>query len=337
MALLNVIIPNYQYGRYLYQCVESVLSQGIEDIRILIIDNASTDSSVEVAEHLRSQDHRVHLEARPVNLGFHASVNRGIDWAESDYFLLLCADDLIAPGSLRRALRILERNSQIVFVYGDEYTLCGSAELPTIALAGNDASYSSIDGRRFIESLSMPRKHVALASVVTRKSLQKKVGYFRSELRYTCDIEVLMRLACLGKVAKVDAAQLIKRQHGANISAEFWGDWRAELKAILDAYDLFFKHEGADLPDADRLELSVRRNIAHRAYWSAVSHRIRGLKSESVALFAFARSTYPRIGNMPPVSYWLRVDNAGQILAQKARELLLSRFPRKTTSTGGHH
>jgi glycosyltransferase involved in cell wall biosynthesis len=335
MALLDIIIPNYQYGRYLCQCVESALNEGIEDIRILIIDNASTDNSVEVAERLRSKDNRVHVEARSMNLGFHASVNRGIDWAESDYFLLLCADDLIAPGSLRRALRILERNSQIVFVYGDEYTLYGCAEVPTIALTGNDASYSSIDGRQFIESLSMPRKHVALASVVTRTSLQKQVGYFRSELRYTCDIEVLMRLACLGKVAKVDAAQLIKRQHGANISADFWGDWRAELKAILDAYDSFFKHEGADLPDAERLELSVRRNIAHRAYWSAVSHRIRGLNPKSAELFAFARSTYPRIGVLPPLSYWLRVDNAGQIFAQKACELLISKFPRRARSITG--
>jgi glycosyltransferase involved in cell wall biosynthesis len=335
MALLDVIIPSYQYGRYLYECVESVLSQGIEDIRILIIDNASTDSSVEVAECLRSQDHRVHLEARPVNLGFHASVNRGIDWAESGYFLLLCADDLLAQGSLRRALQILEENSEIAFVYGDEYTLHGCEEPFAITAIGNDPSYTCVEGRQFIESLSMPRKPAGLSSVVTRTSLQKQVGYFRPELRYTNDIEVLMRLACLGKVAKIDATQLIVRQHGANVSAEFWGNWKAELQAILDAYDVFFNHEGAGLPDAERLQLSVRRNIAHRAYWSAVSHSIRGLKPESAALFAFARSTYPRIGIMPPVSYWLRVDNASQIVARKAFELLISKFPRRARSITG--
>src|SRR5215469_5512002 len=103
MAILDIAIPNYQYGRYLSQCVDSVLGQGVEDIRILIIDNASTDDSVEVAERLKARDPRIQLEARPVNLGPHASFNRGIDWAESKYFLLLCSDDMIAPGSMRRA------------------------------------------------------------------------------------------------------------------------------------------------------------------------------------------------------------------------------------------
>jgi glycosyltransferase involved in cell wall biosynthesis len=328
MALLDVVIPNYQYGRYLAQCVDSVLSQGIEDIRILIVDNASTDNSVEVAAGLCSKDRRVQVEARPVNLGPHASFNKGIDWAEADYFLLLCSDDLIAPGSMQRALKVLEQNKDVAFAYGNEYTWDGCAALPNIAAFGNDASYACIGGEQFIGSLSMPRKAAGTGSVVTRTRLQKQAGHFRPELRYTCDIEVLMRLACLGNVAKIDAAQFIKRQHGDNISVEFWGDWKAELQHVLDAYDMFFSHEGKRLPDAEALQQHVRRNIAHRAYWAGVSHRLRGLKPQSAALFAFARSTYPGIGIMPPVSYWLRVDNPGQLFARKAIELLRSTFPR---------
>jgi glycosyltransferase involved in cell wall biosynthesis len=324
MALLDVVIPNYQYGRYLTQCVDSVLSQGIDDIRILIIDNASTDNSVEIAEGLSSKDRRIRVEARPINLGPHASFNRGLDWADSDYFLLLCSDDLIAPGSLQRALNILETNKDVAFVYGGEHTWDGCSALPDIA--GNDASYTCIDGRQFIEALSLPGTAVGTGLVVTRASLHKQVGHFRPELRYTCDIEVLMRLARLGKVAKVNAVQFIKRQHGENLSAEFWGNCRVELQNALDAYETFFSHDGAHLPDAATLEQHVRRNIAHRAYWAGASHRFRGLKTESAALFAFARSTYPRIGIASPIFYWLRVDNAGPFLVRKARQLLTSRF-----------
>ena len=46
MATVDVAIPCYQYGRFLRACVGSVLNQGIDDVRILIIDNASTDNSV---------------------------------------------------------------------------------------------------------------------------------------------------------------------------------------------------------------------------------------------------------------------------------------------------
>jgi glycosyltransferase involved in cell wall biosynthesis len=302
------------------------MSQGIDDIRILIIDNASTDNSVEIAESLKSQDPRIQVEARPTNLGVHASFNRGVDWAESDYFLLLCSDDLIPSGSLQRALKILEENRDVVFAYGDEHTWDGRTELSSIAAVGNDVPYTCLDGELFIESLSMPAKAAGLGSAITRTRAQKQIGHFRPELRYTCDIEVLMRLACLGKVAKINAVQFVKRQHGENISAEFWGNWKAELQNILDAYEAFFNYGATHLPDAAGLQQRVRRNIAHRAYWSGVSHQLRGLRLESAALFAFARSTYPRIGIVPPLSYWLRVDNAGQIFTQKARELLRSSF-----------
>src|SRR4051794_15273165 len=98
MPMIDVVIPNYCYGRYLPACVESVVSQGIDDIRILIVDNASTDDSVEVARALAARDARITVVARERNLGHHASYNEGVDWAEADYFLLLCADDLLVKG-----------------------------------------------------------------------------------------------------------------------------------------------------------------------------------------------------------------------------------------------
>src|SRR4051794_15159199 len=52
MASIDVVIPCYQYGRYLRDCVRSVLDQDVEQLRVLIIDNASTDGSAEIARQL---------------------------------------------------------------------------------------------------------------------------------------------------------------------------------------------------------------------------------------------------------------------------------------------
>src|ERR1700730_4851898 len=118
MALIDIVIPNYQYGRYLRQCVESIIAQGIEDVRILIIDNASTDNSVETAQDISARDRRIEIRARSRNLGALASFNEGIDWAESKYFLILCADDFLPEGAFARALPLLESNPEVVFAYG---------------------------------------------------------------------------------------------------------------------------------------------------------------------------------------------------------------------------
>ena len=99
MSSVDIAIPCYQYGRYLRDCVASVLSQDIDDLRILIIDNASTDNSVAIARQLAAEDARVSLLARSQNLGPHASFNAGVDWAAARYFMVLCADDLLAPAA----------------------------------------------------------------------------------------------------------------------------------------------------------------------------------------------------------------------------------------------
>src|ERR1700754_4915016 len=123
MASVDVLVPCYQYGRYLRGCVESILSQGIQDLRVRIIDNASTDDSVGIARRLMAEDSRVDLVAHPRNLGPHASFNEGIDWAGADYFLILCVDDLLAPGALARAVAVMEQNPDVVLTYGQTQSI----------------------------------------------------------------------------------------------------------------------------------------------------------------------------------------------------------------------
>ena len=99
MPSVDIVVPCYQHGRFLRDCVESVLSQGVEQVRVIIIDKPSTDDSVSVARDLAREDARVEIVAHPRNLGSHASFNQGIDLASADYVMVLCADDILSPGS----------------------------------------------------------------------------------------------------------------------------------------------------------------------------------------------------------------------------------------------
>src|ERR1700759_2296347 len=100
MPTIDVIVPNYQYGRYLPDCLQSVLSQDVQGLRVIVIDNASTDDSVQIVRSIGASDPRVHLVEHEVNVGHTASINEGIDLAEADYLVILCSDDLLVSGSL---------------------------------------------------------------------------------------------------------------------------------------------------------------------------------------------------------------------------------------------
>ena len=195
MPSVDVVVPNYQYGRYLRDCVASILNQGIDQLRVLIVDNASTDDSVEVAQELADCSSQIEVRLHATNLGFHASVNEGLDWAASDYLIVLCADDLLPPGALRRAVSIMEENPGTAFAYGAYARMTGSITSAPLEETPQ-AAWRIENGDRFIARCCQDMVH-AMAPLV-RTSIQKKIGYYRSELRQTSDLEMLLRLACGG-------------------------------------------------------------------------------------------------------------------------------------------
>src|SRR5687768_3126879 len=120
MSSVDVVIPCYQYARFLRECVGSVLTQDVACSRVLIIDNASSDGSDEIARQLAGEDSRIEVVVHRHNVGATASYNEGIDWASAEYLVLLDADDLLAPGCLARALPFMKAHRNVSFTYGIE-------------------------------------------------------------------------------------------------------------------------------------------------------------------------------------------------------------------------
>src|SRR6266404_9481058 len=169
MASVDVAIPCYQYGRFLRGCVASVLSQGIRNLRVLIIDNASTDNSLDVARSLAADDSRVEVVVHPTNLGPHASLNEGIDWASADYFMTLCADDLLAPGSLLRAVSVMERHPEVHLTFGRALWIRNDDPVPEVDPCAQTANWTVLTGRELLEDFCRAGAgHRAASTVVVR-------------------------------------------------------------------------------------------------------------------------------------------------------------------------
>ena len=105
MHRIDVIVPCYNYARYLRGCVQSVLRQEGVQVRVLIIDDFSPDHTPEVGRALAEEDSRVEYRRHPQNARHIATYNEGFEWAAGGATLRLSADDLLTPGALFRALR----------------------------------------------------------------------------------------------------------------------------------------------------------------------------------------------------------------------------------------
>lgn len=95
---LSVMIPNFNYSRYIGETIDSVLDQASQHIEIVVCDNASTDNSVEVVKGYR--DDRVRLAVNSCNVGFAANLERVAAMAQGRRMLLLSSDDKMAPGAV---------------------------------------------------------------------------------------------------------------------------------------------------------------------------------------------------------------------------------------------
>jgi glycosyltransferase involved in cell wall biosynthesis len=103
MSRVDVVVPCYNYGRFLRECVHSALSQEGVAVRVLIVDDCSPDDSEAVGRQLAAEDPRVEYRRNPVNRGHITTYNSAFDWLRAEYTSFLSADDLLTPGALRRA------------------------------------------------------------------------------------------------------------------------------------------------------------------------------------------------------------------------------------------
>lgn len=323
MASIDVVVPNYNYDKYLRACVESILNQEAVAIRVLIIDNASDDDSAEIARSLAC-DRRVELVLRTENLGTHASFNQGIDWAEADYFLLMFSDDFLVPGALKRAIGVMEADKSIAFTYGRDIPLKGNAPIPHIPQQSDPPPLRLHQGRDFIKQFCrLGVFQIPGPSIVVRTSVQKRVGHYRTSLPHSDDYEVWLRLAMHGPVAELDCIQAGIRSHDANRSTELWAHQIQHILHTAAAAKSFFDHEGGYMKGSKALRRLARRGIANRAYWSAISHLMRR-DPEAFDLFKLAFRLSPLSVLIPPVTYLVsRPDTLQRIGAYFARRLAL--------------
>lgn len=317
MATVDVVIPNYNYGRYLRESVNSVLSQEHADVRVLIVDNCSTDNSAEIAQDLVGTDRRVEFVRHQVNRGATESYNEGIDWAASDYFLVLDADDMLAPGALARATEVLDRHGDVAFTTGVEGRIEGDVFSPACSNP-NRPDWKLKSGMEVIQNLCLvPVCNVGANTVIRRTSIQKAAGYYRNSLPYTDDLEMWLRLSTLGRVAQTRAVQAYRRIHSSQHSAHYtFANHCRDFSEREAAFRSFFENEGASIPEKDHWLERVRTGLGEHAYWSAVSHFLRGYRSTSIQLMRFSRERRRVPAIIPPLHWLLKMERPAARISQ---------------------
>jgi glycosyltransferase involved in cell wall biosynthesis len=295
---VDVVIPCYNYARFLRACVKSVLDQPGVDVRVLIIDDTSSDETPEVVAEL-TRDPRVEGRRHEVNRGHIATYNEGLlEWAKADYTVLLSADDLLAPGALARAAEVFEANPNVGMVYGRVVYYSDHDDLPSvIAPPAGRTVWSGVD---WIEARCRTGQNVLSSpEAVVRTSVQQEVGGYRPDLPHAGDLEMWMRIAAVSDIGYVRGKPAAYyRVHQQSMMRTRFSSLFADLEQRQAVFERFFG-EHPDLPP--RLRSLANRSIAKDALWRAVRAYDRDKLAEIPVdeLEAFARRVYAGVERLP--------------------------------------
>jgi len=325
MPIVDIAVPCYNYARFLRAAVESILRQSHRDLRVLIIDNGSTDGSHDIARQLAAEDDRVEIRVFARNIGPHACYNAGIDWASGDYFFLLDADDLLTPGSIERGVAVMEQNTNIAFAYSTELFM---------GLGGEDDAFPKVPsklpawrltpGDAFIQQrCADPRNIVGAPTVLRRTSAQKTIGHYRASLPFTDDLEMWLRLATLGTVAEANVPQGIRRLHTSQASEPYRAVPVRDFVERIAAFESFFANEGAAMADAGQLLRVVKKTIGQEVFWYGLGRHREGDRANAVRCVKYGLKLYPT-ANAPRLLKWLL---SGEVTLHEAGLYLAALLP----------
>ena len=222
MPQVTVILPTWNRAKWLKTSIESVLSQTFQDFELIVVDDASTDSTGKIFE---SYSGKIKTILLPENLGVSAARNTAIVQSDSNWIAFLDSDDYWHAEKLEKQIKqtILRPEHQIHFT--DEIWIRNGIRV------NPKNKHQKRDGWIFKPSLALCL--MAPSTVMLRRELLERHGMFDEALPVCEDYDLWLRLTAYHPVALLNE-KLMTRQGGHldQLSRKYWGIDRFRVQSL---------------------------------------------------------------------------------------------------------
>jgi len=213
---ISVIIPTYNYGRFLGAAIDGVLSQTLRPAELIVVDDGSTDDTESViSRYLHDADGADAVKIRYIkqkNAGVCAARNRGVAESSGQFIAFADADDIWHPTKLEKQIVKFAQDENIGLVH------CGISEFDSDTGETIGVNIDGMEGDVADELLlwEQPAVNVSGTVLVVRREAFDRVGGFDTEIKVGEDWDFCYRVAREFKVGFVPEALVDYRSHGAS-------------------------------------------------------------------------------------------------------------------------
>jgi glycosyltransferase involved in cell wall biosynthesis len=210
--LVSVLLPVYNAERYLAAAVESILQQRFSDFELLLIDDGSQDQSGQILQAYAERDPRIRL-IRRANRGLIATLNEMLALALGEFLARMDADDIATPDRLALQVQFLQQHPEVVCV-GGAFDLIDAQgrTVQWVPMPEQDAEIQ--------EMLLIGRTVINHPAALIRRSALLQIGGYDSTMPTVEDLDMLLKLGEIGKLANLPDSVLQYRFHFASVSAQ---------------------------------------------------------------------------------------------------------------------
>lgn len=246
--LLSILIPNYNHAKYLPECLTSVLQTDAEDIEIFVVDDASTDNSVEVIESFAKKDSRVKLVRNAVNQGVNKTCNAGLALVSGEFVFGLSADDKALPTFFTKVLPILRDHPEIDLCTSDfaSFTDENPGKIEVSRLSQTDEPYLILLPDETIEKFQKTSFWIPGNSSIMRTTWALRYGGYQEALKQHSDFYLFHKIALSRPIAYIPMAIAAMRIVAGSYSATCLANSKIRLESQCNLLNLVLQDELRD-------------------------------------------------------------------------------------------
>lgn len=230
--LVSVVLPVYNAGKYLKDCLDSIDKQTYRPIELIAVDDCSTDDSFDILFKFSKGKKWVKILQNDRNKGVSPSFNYGVAEADGQFIARMDADDLMVPTRIEKQVDFLKKHPDVVIVGGQCFLIDKDGKnigKKTFPLRNNEI-YEML-----FKTVPMQQPTI----MINRKLLPKDFLFGNAKFSPAEDYGLFFSAAKYGKLANLPDFTHYYREHGTNISLvrpkfTFWRIWRARLDGLFN-------------------------------------------------------------------------------------------------------
>ena len=266
---ISVLMPVYNGEKYLDEAVRSILGQTFSDFEFILINDGSTDNSLQILQNHARQDNRIRLISRK-NRGLVSTLNEGLALAKAPLIARMDADDIAYPERFKLQKQFMDDHPAIVCVGGYIEMIDDAGRLLTLLTM-------PLEDQAIQELTLKGHSPIVHPASMIRASTIKEIGGYKEEYKAAEDLDLWLRLGEIGKLANIP--HLILRYRflatsisGANAALQKQSAHNA-CKAAWLRRNVSYEFEGGDWRPTDRPESQFGFYL--RFGWWAFNYRQR--------------------------------------------------------------